>query len=599
MNTRPTDHFNYLFMKTLTRSAFLIATLLLLLSAPVTAQAPVNDECATAIHIDHPENYCSEDNELSNYNYTPSTVLWPSCFQFGIDEWFTFEAPSAQMQIDVFAPEFFGFGPCNVALYSGDCNNLVEVACAANSFSPISFTELNATGLTPGQTYYIRIASQTQGEYQLCIKSFLEADLSGDCPTATLICDKTTTAVGFVAGPGNDPNEWDDADCLIGFPGEFNSTWFVFTAATDGTLEFTITPNIISDDLDFLVYRLPNGPGDCTGKILERCEVAGDYGPGPCYGATGLNATSTDISEPPGCLQGQDNFLRYMDIMAGETYALAVNNFTSTGNGFTIDWGGTVEFQGPALTLATDKPGLKVCRGETIQVRDSIYYPNGTIEKWLWDYGASSQPAADTTAGPHTIQYLDPGLKQIDLSIKADLGCVVKRSLQIQVDSCCAMMAAVNLVPNCLPDTSCFDAVATVENGIQPYGYEWSNAQTDSIATMLHDGGYSLILQDAVGCRDTVNFTVQTNGDVNFPNAFTPNNDGNNDVFGPVGKNIQIVELKIWNRWGQLVYNNNSGGWDGKVDGQAAPSDVYVYHMRVRKLSGQEIVMTGQVNLLR
>lgn len=98
--------------------------------------------------------------------------------------------------------------------------------------------------------------------------------------------------------------------------------------------------------------------------------------------------------------------------------------------------------------------------------------------------------------------------------------------------------------------------------------------------------------------------------DVAVPNVFTPNGDSRNDSFNyvtngiPEDGDVTVIELKIFNRWGQLVYDNNDplNGWDGQYNGNPAPSDVYVYKMLL--LIGTEtrnitFESKGDVSLLR
>jgi gliding motility-associated-like protein/uncharacterized repeat protein (TIGR01451 family) len=86
-----------------------------------------------------------------------------------------------------------------------------------------------------------------------------------------------------------------------------------------------------------------------------------------------------------------------------------------------------------------------------------------------------------------------------------------------------------------------------------------------------------------------------------IPNAFTPNGDGANDVFRVVaheGSEV-ISSLEIYDRWGEKVYENQGNAyWDGTIDGQPAPSDVYVYIVKVTcgELVGKRV---GDVTLLR
>ncbi|MEY4202814.1 MAG: hypothetical protein RL013_517, partial [Bacteroidota bacterium] len=62
-----------------------------------------------------------------------------------------------------------------------------------------------------------------------------------------------------------------------------------------------------------------------------------------------------------------------------------------------------------------------------------------------------------------------------------------------------------------------------------------------------------------------------------------------------------ILEFNVYSRWGQKVFTATDGKkeWDGRVDGKDAPSDVYVYQMKVRFLNGEEEERTGQVTLIR
>jgi gliding motility-associated-like protein len=59
--------------------------------------------------------------------------------------------------------------------------------------------------------------------------------------------------------------------------------------------------------------------------------------------------------------------------------------------------------------------------------------------------------------------------------------------------------------------------------------------------------------------------------------------------------------MEIFSRWGQLVYEdtNPAASWDGRVDNQDAPSDVYVYRIRWRRGDGSLVISTGQVTLIR
>ena len=102
---------------------------------------------------------------------------------------------------------------------------------------------------------------------------------------------------------------------------------------------------------------------------------------------------------------------------------------------------------------------------------------------------------------------------------------------------------------------------------------------------------------------DSLLITVLPELKFDLPNAFTPNGDGSNDVFLPVfkGEVFEQFHLKIYSRWGKLVYESRlpTQGWNGTVDGVPLPSDVYVYVFGYRFTDGRSGQESGDVSLLR
>jgi gliding motility-associated-like protein len=86
--------------------------------------------------------------------------------------------------------------------------------------------------------------------------------------------------------------------------------------------------------------------------------------------------------------------------------------------------------------------------------------------------------------------------------------------------------------------------------------------------------------------------------EVSMPNAFTPNGDGTNDTFGPTSpESVQIVNMRVHNRWGQLMFDG-AGEWDGKFNGELQARDVYIYRVTIRYPNGQEQEFVGDVTLI-
>lgn len=101
-----------------------------------------------------------------------------------------------------------------------------------------------------------------------------------------------------------------------------------------------------------------------------------------------------------------------------------------------------------------------------------------------------------------------------------------------------------------------------------------------------------------VYCRQVV---VEAQGAVGLPNAFTPNNDGFNDVLFIKGFGFREVELLVFNRWGELVFftDNNLVGWDGTYKGTIQENEVYVYVLKGVFTDDTPFELKGNVTLLR
>ncbi len=85
-----------------------------------------------------------------------------------------------------------------------------------------------------------------------------------------------------------------------------------------------------------------------------------------------------------------------------------------------------------------------------------------------------------------------------------------------------------------------------------------------------------------------------------FPNAFSPNSDGENDEFYIVQEGeLTVIEFKVFDRWGQKVHDDPLNPWDGKFRGKDLPMDTYVYMASVQILNGERKEVHGDVLLLR
>lgn len=120
-------------------------------------------------------------------------------------------------------------------------------------------------------------------------------------------------------------------------------------------------------------------------------------------------------------------------------------------------------------------------------------------------------------------------------------------------------------------------------------------------------GTYTQSIDAEVGCDSIINLNLEFYT-VYFPNIFSPNGDGINDVFGVNGGTdlTAVIDFRIFDRWGNQVYqrenfspNNFSNGWDGQFGGQTSAEGVYLYTATLLMDDGVERKASGMVSLIR
>lgn len=103
----------------------------------------------------------------------------------------------------------------------------------------------------------------------------------------------------------------------------------------------------------------------------------------------------------------------------------------------------------------------------------------------------------------------------------------------------------------------------------------------------------TVIARSPSGCIDSASVSILADplSGIFLPTAFTPNGDGKNDVFKILGGKIQKIDLKIFNRWGQVVFSttDRTKGWDGSFAGKPQPPGNYVYVLKAVLQNGSTI----------
>lgn len=262
------------------------------------------------------------------------------------------------------------------------------------------------------------------------------------------------------------------------------------------------------------------------------------------------------------------------------------------------------------LVYGTPKPIIVadsvVCIGENLDLVGILAIPDTAIT-WSWNYANGTSNNQNTSTS-----YSSAGNYTLQLEASNKLGCKGTDSKTVFVPP----IPVINIGGN---------PVIPVGTGINlpiTYGpdistYNWIPATglscTDCpvpFANPKYSTKYKISVQDIYGCTNSNSVTVTVIcNDKNFymPNTFSPNNDGNNDIFYPRGSSLaRIASLRIFNRWGELVFerrdfaaNDATLGWNGTYKGKPAAEDVYVYSIEFICDNAAIIPYKGNVTLIR
>lgn len=289
---------------------------------------PVNGICLTG-----------QTNECSN-----QTELYAGCMDAGTNVvWYRFKMSSATTNsVKITLSNYTLGNDVRMMLVSGNgagnCDSLytgVVTVCNAPS-DTFSFENLDAN-----LTYWLAVGTPPgqEGDFDICVLegTIPPGTITGpeqDCPGGVAVCNTTYSQVESYIGPGASQEVF--GNCLSSQ--ETNSLWYIFTVQEDGKFGFTLNT---TKDYDYAVYDISlNG---CSGIIdgtspLVRCNYCGDFGP------TGLDTlvgnTTPDIPVEESAAPTCNRFIEGINVTAGETYALIVDNYSADNNGYVLTFNG-------------------------------------------------------------------------------------------------------------------------------------------------------------------------------------------------------------------------------------------------------------------
>lgn len=227
-----------------------------------------------------------------------------------------------------------------------------------------------------------------------------------------------------------------------------------------------------------------------------------------------------------------------------------------------------------------------------------IFDPLGTATyTWRWQ---DSLPSIGRSSVTHI--YKMPGVCSATLQIRDAAGCFASREFKQSLSPPVTVSAIATDPPGMLygpNDYKTYEAVSNYTYGTLQYVWTGNNySVTDKVAKVNKGGVYFVEATDLyTGCKDTATVLVEFQDPI--PNIFTPNNDGNNDIFR--FRYLNNVVLSVTNRWGQTVYESNDLNgilsWDGTANGNQSSDGVYFY--TITPVDPNKRGSSGSVTLLR
>ncbi|MBS1664292.1 MAG: PKD domain-containing protein [Bacteroidetes bacterium] len=230
-------------------------------------------------------------------------------------------------------------------------------------------------------------------------------------------------------------------------------------------------------------------------------------------------------------------------------------------------------------------------------------------QKFYWNFGDGSP--IDSSLSPSHL-YTGVGIYNVTLTAIDSATCniVDVYSFTITVRSKPVAEFTYTPLPPQPPNTPTIFTDASTP-GVK---YEWTfgdgaSAVKTTPDTVIHQYNKTdtfracLVVTNDAGCTDTVCHLVPAvvNPLLDVPNAFTPGRFGQNGIVKVVGFGIQHMVWRIYNRWGQKVFESNDPyiGWDGTYKGQLQPMDVYGYTLEVEYSDGTHTSKKGDITLIR
>jgi gliding motility-associated-like protein len=251
-------------------------------------------------------------------------------------------------------------------------------------------------------------------------------------------------------------------------------------------------------------------------------------------------------------------------------------------------------------TIKINEPlplGINLGNDTTVCDGNSVFIDAGSgYTKYEWNNSESTQTISTKQSGLYTITVTDNN------------GCTASDNLKVTASQSATLDLGEDISIYSGESATLSPVITGGASGNGSYNWSPPNFLSctnckNPTASPTTNSQFVLIYSDALGCisTDSINILVLDPGKVYFPSAFTPNGDGKNDIFRALGNGAKQYRLKIFNRWGELVFETAdfNEGWDGTYKGSAQPVSVFVYLATVTFQNNKTNSYNGSITLIR
>lgn len=244
------------------------------------------------------------------------------------------------------------------------------------------------------------------------------------------------------------------------------------------------------------------------------------------------------------------------------------------------------------------------CSGRPTQFYDSSTTNMNLITNWIWDFGDSSSIVTKIRNPLHV--YNSGGSFHATLIALAAEGCpdTITKLVEVISSPGADFTTDATCGKKIFHDTIFFDRQVQLEVKQGYNHYRWNTGDTAYSILVTNEGWYKVTIENAAICSTTDSvLMLYCDLLLRMPNAFTPNNDGLNDLFRPVTQSEQTTSFNmyIFDRWGRNIFETQdiSQGWNGTIEGKLAPAGVYMYTVLFKNPLGIIKNIKGTFTLVR